>query len=53
MLELGDKALGRQGEFIAAAGALYRRAIDKNPGLGDHMRRYGRAREVSLAEQWR
>jgi len=53
MLELGDEALGRQGEFIAAAGALYRRAIDKDPGLGDHMRRYGRDREVLLAEQWR
>jgi predicted protein tyrosine phosphatase len=53
MLELGDEALGRQGEFISAAGALYRRAIDKDPGLGVHMRRYGRAREVSLAERWR
>jgi predicted protein tyrosine phosphatase len=53
MLELGDEALGRQGEFIAAAGALYRRAIDANPSLGDHMKRHGRDREVALAEHWR
>ena len=53
MLELGDKALGRQGELIAAAGALYRRAIDANPNLGEHMRRHGRNREVVLAERWR
>ena len=53
MLELGDKALGRQGELIAAAGALYRRAIDANPNLGEHMRRHGRDREVVLAERWR
>ena len=53
MLELGDTALGRQGELIAAAATLYRRALDSNPGLGDHMKRHGRAREVELAERWR
>ena len=53
MLELGDEALGRQGELIAAAAALYRRAIDANPSLGDHMKRHGRDREVALAERWR
>ena len=53
MLELGDEALGRQGELVAAAGALYRRAIDTNPGLGDHMKRHGRDREIALADRWR
>src|SRR5262249_50075248 len=45
MLELGDEALGRHGELVVAAGALYRRAIDRDPKLADYMRRYGRARE--------
>jgi predicted protein tyrosine phosphatase len=53
ILELGDEALGRQGELIAAAGTLYRRALDSNPNLGDHMKRHGRSREVILAERWR
>ena len=53
MLELGDEALGRHGELIAAAGALYRRAIDSSPSLGEHWKRQGRYREVALAERWR
>jgi predicted protein tyrosine phosphatase len=53
MLELGDAALGRQGELIAAAGALYRRSLDAEPELGTRMCRNGRGREVHLAERWR
>ena len=53
LLELGDEALGRQGEIVAAAGAFYRRALDANPHLGDHLVRSGRCREVAWAEQWR
>lgn len=53
MIELGDDALGRHGELVAAAGAHYRRALDASPGLGDHLSRNGRAREVALAEHWR
>jgi predicted protein tyrosine phosphatase len=53
MIELGDIVLGRQGELIAAAGALYRRMLDAQPELGGRMSRRGRAREVVLAEHWR
>ena len=53
LLELGDEALGRHGELIAAAGALYRRTLDANPRLGDHLRLQGRNREVILADRWR
>ena len=53
LLELGDEALGRHGEIIAAAGAFYRRVLDANPHLGDHLARSGRCREVACAEQWR
>lgn len=53
LLELGDEALGRNGEIVAAAGAHYRRRLDAHPNLGDHLRRCGRAREVMLANCWR
>ena len=53
LLELGDEALGRHGEIIAAAGAFYRRALDATPHLGDRLVRSGRCREVAWAEQWR
>lgn len=53
LLELGDAALGRHGEIVAAAGALYRRALDASPNLSDHLFRRGRAREVALADRWR
>jgi predicted protein tyrosine phosphatase len=53
MLELGDEALGRHGEIIAAAGAFYRRTLDANPRIGTHLIRHGRSREVAWAEHWR
>ena len=53
VLELGDDALGRHGEIIAAAGPLYRRALDAHPNLSYHLCRHGRAREVALADRWR
>ena len=49
ILEFGDALLGRNGEIVAAAGAIYRRVLALEPGLGDQMINAGRDREVSVA----
>ena len=49
MLEFGDALLGRDGEIIAAAGAMYRRALDREPVLQEAMIDGGRGREVIAA----
>jgi predicted protein tyrosine phosphatase len=49
MLEFGDTLLGRNGEIVAAAGALYRRALDREPELQEAMIDGGRGREVIAA----
>jgi predicted protein tyrosine phosphatase len=49
ILELGDALLGRNGEIVAAAGVIYRRALDNEPRLADKMINAGRDREVSAA----
>jgi len=49
MLEFGDALLGRNGEIIAAAGALYRRVLDREPYMEEAMIDGGRAREVIAA----
>lgn len=49
LLELGDALLGRDGEIVAAAGALYRRALDREPYLEEAMIDNGRGREVIAA----
>jgi predicted protein tyrosine phosphatase len=49
ILEFGDALLGRDGEIVAAAGAIYRRLLDKEPQFGDAMIDSGRAREVLAA----
>ncbi|MBV9861557.1 MAG: protein-tyrosine-phosphatase [Alphaproteobacteria bacterium] len=46
ILEFGDDILGRGGEIVAAAGALYRQALRRDPYLRDAMTAAGRAREV-------
>jgi hypothetical protein len=48
ILEFGDALLGRNGE-IAAAGAIYRRVLARDPEFGDQMINAGRQREVSAA----
>jgi predicted protein tyrosine phosphatase len=48
ILELGDAQLGRGGEVVAAAGAHYRRALEREPGLAEAMIAGGRGREVAL-----
>jgi predicted protein tyrosine phosphatase len=49
MLEFGDALLGRNGEIIAAAGAIYRRVLARDPKFVDQMIDAGRDREVSAA----
>jgi hypothetical protein len=41
--------LGRNGEIVAAAGAIYRRVLARDPEFGDLMIDAGRDREVSAA----
>jgi len=49
ILEFGDAILGRNGEIVAAASAVYRGVLDREPYLQDAMIDGGRAREVTAA----
>ena len=49
ILEFGDALLGRDGEIVAAAGAIYRRVLDRDPYMQETMTDGGRAREVLAA----
>jgi predicted protein tyrosine phosphatase len=49
ILEFGDALLGRDGEIIAAASAIYRRVLDREPFLEEAMIDGGRGREVIAA----
>jgi predicted protein tyrosine phosphatase len=49
ILEFGDALLGRGGEIVAAAGAAYRRILDREPEFGEFMIDSGRGREVTAA----
>jgi predicted protein tyrosine phosphatase len=49
MIEMGDALLDRDGEVVAAVGALYRLALDREPGLAEAMISAGRGREVAVA----
>jgi predicted protein tyrosine phosphatase len=49
ILEIGDALLGRHGEIAAAAGAIYRRVLARDPEFVDQMIDAGRDREVSAA----
>lgn len=49
ILEFGDALLGRGGEIVAAAGATYRRVLDRDPSFQEAMIDGGRAREVIAA----
>jgi predicted protein tyrosine phosphatase len=49
ILEFGDALLGRDGEIVAAAAAVYRRVLDREPYLQEAMIDGGRAREVVAA----
>ena len=49
ILELGDELLGRNGEIVAAAAAIYRRVLDRDPGFEAAMIDSGRGREVAAA----
>jgi len=45
ILEFGDTLLGRNGEIVAAAAAIYRRVLDNDPEWQDAMIEGGRSRE--------
>ncbi|HEY8871478.1 MAG TPA: protein-tyrosine-phosphatase [Stellaceae bacterium] len=49
ILEFGDALLGRSGEIAAAASAIYRRVLDREPHLEEAMIDGGRGREVIAA----
>ena len=49
ILEFGDALLGRNGEIVAAAGAIYRRVLARDPEFVDQMIDAGRDREVRAA----
>ena len=49
ILEFGDALLGRDGEIVAAAAAIYRRMLDRDPSFQEMMIDNGRAREVIAA----
>jgi predicted protein tyrosine phosphatase len=49
MLEFGDDLLGRSGEIVAAAAAIYRRVLDREPMMQEAMIDGGRSREVLAA----
>ena len=49
ILELGDALLRRDGELVAAASAIYRRMLDREPIFGEAMIDAGRGREVRAA----
>ena len=49
ILEFGDELLRRSGEITAAAAAVYRRVLDREPYLQEAMIEGGRGREVTAA----
>ena len=53
ILEFGDALLGRDGEILAAVGAIYRRMLDRVPTFEELMIDSGRGREVIAAISFR
>ncbi len=49
IVELGDRALGRNGDLVAAAHGVYRAQIARHPELAQDFRAGGRGREVDAA----
>jgi len=49
ILEFGDAVLSRNGEIVAAAAAIYRRVLARDPEFVDQMIDAGRDCEVSAA----
>jgi predicted protein tyrosine phosphatase len=49
ILEFGDALLGRNGEIVAAAGAIYRRVLVRDPEFVERMIDAGRHREARAA----
>jgi predicted protein tyrosine phosphatase len=50
ILELGDRALGRNGDLVGAAPAIYRWQLGQRPHLEEFFRSGNRGREVDAAQ---
>ena len=51
LIEIGDGVLGRDGEIVEAAAAVYRKQLEIRPHLAEFMTLGGRGREVAAARQ--
>jgi predicted protein tyrosine phosphatase len=49
ILEMGEKELGREGEFTSAVGAIYRYQLERRPEIKNFFLDGGRRREVEAA----
>jgi hypothetical protein len=49
VLSFGDELLGRGGELIRAAGAVYKLQLERRPQIKDFFMQAGRGRELELA----
>ncbi len=49
VLTFGDEQLGRHGELVRAAGAVYKLQLERRPQIKDFFMQAGRGREVELA----
>lgn len=53
ILEIGEKMLGRSGEFSNAAGEIYAYQLERKPDLKPLFISYGRDREIAAAEAFK
>ncbi len=53
ILEIGEKMLGRDGEFSSAAGEIYALQLDRKPDLKPLFTGYGRGREIAAGEAFK
>jgi predicted protein tyrosine phosphatase len=53
ILEIGEKMLGRSGEFSGAVGEIYAYQLDRKPELKPLFTSYGRDREIAAGEAFK
>lgn len=53
ILEIGEKMLGRDGEFSGAVGEIYAYQLDRKPELKPLFTGYGREREIAAGEAFK
>ena len=52
IMELGDRILGRRGELVEAASAIYSQRLEQQRGLAELIIANGRRREVEAGRSW-